>query len=425
MSENATEEPLVIVSADTHIGPRLIEDLRPYCPAQHLDDFDEYAKPGSSLDISIFAGHPNQRTLGHFDARARLADYDYDGVAAGVIFHGSQNPEPFPFGAGSKTLIGGQAGFDRELAAVGKRIYNEWLADFVSDEPHRHVGLAQLPMWDIEASTKELERAHDAGLRGVNFPVMQDGLYPEYNDPAWEPFWAVCDERQLPLVTHLGFGGNADYSGPNGFVLAILESNGWLSRRAIWWMIWGGVFERHPSLKLVITETPGAWWVPTAKELDSQYLGVERSPVLGPIQKRDVPLLPSEYMARNVYFGASFAAPFEAQQALDEGIEDRFLWGSDYPHNEGTFVYSDGDDDVPSVTKLALRNTFCNIPEQKMRQMVGGNAVELFGLDEDTLKKVALKIGAPTAAEMAEPIAAKPEMGSVPAFRSDPGGSWS
>ena len=76
------------------------------------------------------------------------------------------------------------------------KIYNRWLADFVSQAPHRHIGLAQLPMWDLEAAVAEVEWAHEAGLRGVNFPAMREGELPEYNKRVWEPLWSVCEERR-------------------------------------------------------------------------------------------------------------------------------------------------------------------------------------------------------------------------------------
>src|SRR5262245_28566417 len=177
---DAGSEPVVVVSNDTHIGPRLVEDFRPYCPSSHLDEFDRFAaETAAQLQATInsfngggFVHHPNLRTLGHYDSAARLADYDYDGIAAGVMFHGSMNMEPIPFLGGG---IGIERGVDRELVAVGQHIYNEWLSDFVSQAPHRHIGLAMVPIWDLDATVDEVEWAHDAGLRGVNFPAMREG----------------------------------------------------------------------------------------------------------------------------------------------------------------------------------------------------------------------------------------------------------
>ena len=124
---------------------------------------------------------------------------DRDGIAAEVIFHGSQNFEPIPF---LPQLLGNDANFefDRDLAAVGVRIYNDWLADACSVEPARHVGLAHLPMWDPDAATAELPRVADSGLRGVNFPAMRHGVYLEYNNHTWDPFWAESANPAWPCA---------------------------------------------------------------------------------------------------------------------------------------------------------------------------------------------------------------------------------
>src|SRR4029450_1198245 len=122
-------ESLIIVSSDTHVGPRLAEDLRPYCPAKYLDEFDAYtaanvepmgsfgrapgtgfAVPGVEPKEAPASRKRNFQTEGHYDIHARLRDMGYAGVAAGVIFHVSQNGQPFPLrqhllaGAGKGTL---------------------------------------------------------------------------------------------------------------------------------------------------------------------------------------------------------------------------------------------------------------------------------------------------------------------------------
>jgi len=426
-----THDPVVVVSNDTHIGPRLVEDLRAYCPSAHLDAFDRFAATTAAekeaaaamLAGSGYLDHPNLRTPGHHDPVARLADYDHDGIAAGVIFHGSMNMEPIPFI--SSGLGKTKAYEDRELAGVGMTIYNRWLADVVAQAPHRHIGLAYLPMWDVDAAVAEVEWAHEAGLRGVNFPAMRDGELPEYNRSVWEPLWSVCEERGMPLVTHVGAGTNAHYAKLEGIALLQIESGGFTSRRAIWWLIFAGVFERHPGLKLVITETPGNWFPATGDELDAvwSFYDTKRDEPLNRALLEQVPRRPSEYMAENVYYGASFASPHEVGQAVDHGLESQLLWGSDYPHLEGTFVYPEGRD-MPSVTKLSLRNTFCAVPSEATARMVGQNAIDVYGLDGDALRAIAADIGALTLDDLATPIDAVPEEGSVTAFRSGAGG-WS
>ena len=170
--------PLVIVSSDTHIGPRLVEDLRPYCPAAHLDAFDERAAQSSELKAMLrqfreSSDSPLARNAsdGHHDMHARLRDLDRDGVAAEVIFHGSQNGEGIPFAPPTRAEIGASFGADDlDLVDVGFHMYNQWLADAVSIESERHVGLAQLPMWNIERALEEVQWASAAGLKGDQLP---------------------------------------------------------------------------------------------------------------------------------------------------------------------------------------------------------------------------------------------------------------
>jgi hypothetical protein len=128
-------------------------------------------------------------------------------------------------------------------------------------------------------------------------------------------------------------------------------------------------------------------------------------------------------MANNVFFGASFPSPYEVDQAMLHGLGSQLLWGSDYPHLEGTFV-SPEDRNEPSVTRLALRNTFCNVPSSDTARMVGGNAIDVYGLDADALRTIARAIDAPTLDELATPIDQVPAGASVTAFRAG-AGSWS
>lgn len=426
----STADPLVVVSNDTHVGPRLVEDLRAYCPPAYLDAFDAFSATNQAereaaitmLEGSGYLDHPNFRTAGHHDSAARLADYDHDGIAAGVLFHGSMNLEPIPFVA--SPLGKPKQDPDPELLGVGQRIYNRWLADFVSQAPHRHIGLAYLPLWDLDAAIAELHWARDAGLHGVNFPAMRDGELPEYNRRHWEPLWAACADLRMPLVTHVGGGTNARYTGLESVALMQLESAGFLSQRAVWWMILAGVFERHPNLRLVITETPGSWLPQKATELDALYdfYDSKRDEPLNQALLAQVPRRPSEYLACNVFVGASFASPFEVRDAVEYGFASQVLWGSDYPHLEGTFVYRDGDDVQPSVTRFSLRHTFCGVDPEVTAQMVGDSAVDVYGLDRAALGAIARDIGAPTLDDLAVPIDAVPADASVTAFRTGAGG---
>lgn len=413
-------DPLVVVSSDCHIGPRLVEDLRPYCPSKLLDEFDAYVErpdrsrgrfaeaPDGALDGELVAWR-NLFIDGHHDPTSRRRDLDFDGVAGEVIFHGSQNNEPIPF-----QMSVFKVPDDREVAAAGLRIYNRWLADYCADAPHRHVGLAHLPLWDVDAAVAELRWARDAGLRGVNFPAPRPGIEP-YNSRSWEPFWAAVAELEMPLTTHAGAGNPDDYTGPETVALLSIESGGWMSRRAIHRMIFAGVFERHPGVHLVMTEQPGQWWPYTMNELDSVYLANGSNREL----REQVPRRPSEYMASNVWIGGSFLSRAEAEGAIRDGYADRVLWGSDYPHMEGTYQYPPhGDFDALSYTKASLRHTFAGLPDEPVSAMLGLNAAQVYGLDTAALKTTADRIGALTFDDISQPLDEIPEGASPFAFRT-------
>jgi predicted TIM-barrel fold metal-dependent hydrolase len=350
--------PVMAVSSDTHIGPRLKEDLRPYCPRQYLDAFDEFDQAHRNADNGLRTLHPekanpqilaverNAQSPGHYDMHARLRDLDRDGVAGEVFFHGSQNGEPIPFQEhGLFRQRAPESSRDREQAAIGLHMYNQWLADVCTIEPERHVGFIHVPMWDIEASLKEVEWAASVGLKSVNFPAPRPGVV-EYNRPEWEPFWSACEALDLPLTTHAGAGIEWLGSGPEMGALASIESGGWMSRRAVHWMIFGGVSHRHRGLRIVLTEQPGDWWTSYLNELDAVYLAAQSREM-----RKVVPELPSDACKRAVFIGMSFLAPFEAEHAQRDGFVEHILWGSDYPHLEGTWTMR------PSVVTLRRRRS--------------------------------------------------------------------
>lgn len=413
-------EPLAIISADCHIGPRLVDDLRPLCPPELLSAFDAYVEDpnrskGRYVEHQTDEADPddltlwrNQFTAGHHDPEVRRREMDADGVTAEVIYHGSQNNEPVPF---QTSMLG--APDDPELYAAGIRIYNDWLAQTCAAHPDRHVGLAHLPMWDVDAAVAEVRRAAANGLKGVNFPAPRPWLLP-YNDRSWEPFWTAVEELGLPLSTHSGAGDPAVFQGPELIALTSIESGGWFSRRSAHLLTFAGVFERHPELKLVLTEQPGEWWPAMCDELDSVWRA--NTSWGGPLKKQ-VPLPPSEYLHRNVYIGASFLSRQEAEGAVRDGYADRIMWGSDYPHMEATWQRG-----PTAFSPLSLRFALAGLDEATVRGIVGGTAAEVYGLDRDALAVTAARIGAPTFEDLSEPLETVPAGASPFAFRTR--GPW-
>jgi predicted TIM-barrel fold metal-dependent hydrolase len=428
--------PVPLVSCDGHIGPRM-SDMRTYCPTDYLDPFDEFAlrvedmaKPFATLRPEETVDAPEaliraaqsarmRGTEGAHDMAARIRDMNSDGVVAEVIFHGVQDLRPVPWvglaGFTLGELIDPEA---RELSRVGMRIFNRWLADAVSQEPERHVAAALLPIWDVDLSIDELRWAREAGLKAVNFPSPRRGLR-FYDDPIWEPFWSACEDLGMPLVTHAGALDRED-SSSSGIAAPFLQSielGGWPSRRALARMIFGGVFERHPGLKLLLVEQNHHWWSATIEEYDSAYLSNRW------MVKDEVPKLPSEYLRDHVFIGASFMAPFEAKAAVAEGYVDNVMWGRDYPHVEGTWQPA-SERDERNMTLCSLRYCYSQVAPEHVKAMVSDNGMRILGLDGHALGKVAQRIGSPTLEQISEPLDSIPEagVGGALAFRTT--GPW-
>ncbi len=394
----------VVVSVDSHVGPSMREQLRPYCPAKHLEVYDEFlqreAMPPPETGHHVVTLIPEEfrypdgwsermhraaAVPGNQDVHARLRDMDAEGVAAEVVFQGAQNAEAIPF---APNLRLHSTDWEWELQRVGIRIVNQWLADFCAEAPDRLLGVAQVPTWgDVDAAVDEVVWSRDAGLRCVNFAGDRSRSRPAYNDPVWEPFWSVVEESNMPLACHASAPHLDTYSGPEAVELFKSEM-GFFSTRALPYMIFSGVFERHPGLKIVFTEVTAEWIPGMVRDLDSLYLAPERSVLV----RERLPRTPSEYWSTNCFAGVSFMSNREAQAAHEVGIGN-MLWGRDYPHEEGTWPY----------TSLAMRKTFAGIAPDDVRLMLGENAIDVYGLDRSRLRAIADRIG-PTSEDVSTPL---------------------
>ena len=142
----------------------------------------------------------------------------------------------------------------------------------------------------------------------------------------------------------------------------------WWTQRALWHLMFSGVFERHPDLDYVITETGTAWVPDTLAKLDSFYHRMKFSrygseSIFGGQAVAQMSLTPSEYFERQCHIGASFLRPAETEVAKSVGTH-KVMWGSDYPHIEGSHPH----------TKEHLRLTFANYSVDEAVQIPGSPA---------------------------------------------------
>jgi predicted TIM-barrel fold metal-dependent hydrolase len=163
-------------------------------------------------------------------------------------------------------------------------------------------------------------------------------------------------------------------------------------------LLLSGVFERFPKLKFVITEGSAAGVAAIVRQLDPIIENVRKGEIgeLKYTEENALARSASEYFQRNVWIGASFPGLADVEVRTSMG-PDRFMWGSDYPHDEGTGPYS----------REALRQVFNQVGEAELRDILAGNAAKLYDFDLEALAPLAEQYG-PTVAEIAQPLDALP-----------------
>jgi predicted TIM-barrel fold metal-dependent hydrolase len=254
--------------------------------------------------------------------------------------------------------------------AAGSRAVNDWAIEFQRVSP-RYVCTATIPLLAIDDAVAEIERAAELGFKAAFFSVAPPPGQVPYQHADWDPAWAALEAAGMVLSFHIGTEPHeADttngvyYRGPGGAVLNYYETT-FGGQRATAQLIASGALERHPGLKVMISEGGATWGPFLADRLDEGYR--QHLSVVRPKLSK----LPSEYFYSQVY--ASFQHDRSAVAACTAMGWRNVCWGSDYPHIEGTFGHSqktlhelfDGVDTVDArrITVGAFQEMFPHIPD--------------------------------------------------------------
>jgi predicted TIM-barrel fold metal-dependent hydrolase len=283
----------------------------------------------------------------------RLADMDRDGVDATVMY-------------GPVALLEADEPAVRQLCYTA---YNDWLAEFCAAEPRRLIGAGILPADDPTLATRELERLAARGMRhAMLLAAVAD---PPIYHPAWDPFWAAAAETGIPIGLHL-IVRPPDVS-PDVNPLAASASNGvqaplqLVDPLAV--LIFGGVLERYPNLRLVLAESGIAWLPFTIQRMDREYRKYQEVRDVWAARGYPPPRLkPSEYFRRQVW--ATFQDDAVGLAMLSYIGEDRVMWASDYPHPDSTWPHS----------RQVIAAQMADLPEPARRKVVCDNARMLYRL---------------------------------------------
>ncbi len=206
-----------------------------------------------------------------------------------------------------------------ELAEAGARLCNDAIAELCQRQPERFVGIASLPLNDVPAAIREMERAAtELDLRGVFLPSHINGRH--LDEPRFEPFYARAAALGLPLVLHptvpVWSEAIQEYSMIPMFGFMVDTSIAMLR------LILGGVLERQPELLVVHPHAGGVL---------PYLMGrvVEQTEVKGR-GRENISQSPREYY-RRVYLDLVSPAQLPINYALQFAGADRLLFGSDHP----------------------------------------------------------------------------------------------
>ncbi|MEE2673255.1 MAG: amidohydrolase family protein [Myxococcota bacterium] len=381
----------LVISSDCHAGLPP-ERYRDYLDPQYREAFDvalpiqieatqQAAKKFLVADINAEwrKGHEDL-LIGAWDHDARIKMLDGDGIAAEVIYpDGVTEMNMPPFGAGLS--LSTEDPIVPELQWAGARAHNRWLAEFCQMAPERRAGVALCPMlWDVDEAVKEIHWAVENGLKGILIPNRW-GKLAGYQHPKYDPVWAACQDTGMIVNLHSGGAPMEDYGEGQSMVGIYISEVAWFTYRPLTFMLWGGVFERFPQLKLMITEGTSVWVPEYLQLLDFRYEDTPYSAKLGDYTSH-LSMKPSDYFARSVMVGASCMPRREAEMRHEIGLEN-MAWGSDYPHPEGSWP----------ATRSQMRETFLDLPEDEIAQMLGHNLADFYGFDREKLDPLAAQIG--------------------------------
>ncbi len=316
--------------------------------------------PGQSYEQMHWLGAKySEFRKGCWEGKARLEDMDFDGVDAQIIY-------PWP-----SSMIYFMDHPDDGMHEAAIEAYNDWVKnEFAAADPKRLFPMFQIPNLGIETSLASLRRAKKEGYKGINL-----SRYPSGNatlSPEDDPFWAEAEEMGMPVNIHLSIGGStraqAAASGipkvdanPTGAMLIMGSVGGFGS--ILIQFIARGTFDRFPDLKMIAVETQSGW-IPCALEFWDDRYWRNRAAAGHPLKE-----LPSYYYYRN--WKTTFIIDNYAVKNRHVVGVNNMMWSTDYPHHGCDWPYS----------RKVIDQMFNGVPDEDRHQIVCGNAMDLYGLE--------------------------------------------
>ncbi len=313
----------------------------------------EFVKPHLDPMKNAMILHANDETRAlnkkqEADIRPRVTGYDRrlkDLDAMGVDFQLVMPPPPQCYYT-----------VPLQVACRAAQIVNDGIAEYVAGKPDRFAGLGSVPMPDGAEAALELERCmKKLGLKGVQILTNVNGL--ELSDPAFAPFWQKAEELQALVLLHpLGFSEGKRLS---RFSFNNTIGNPLDTAIALHYLIFDGVLERHPNLKIIAVHG-GGYLAAYSGRIDHSWGA--RSDAHG-----DLPHPPTTYL-KKIYFDSVVFTSHQLAELVRLYGADHILMGTDYPFDMADY------DPVGHVVETET------LDAKTVAAICGGNAKKLLGI---------------------------------------------
>jgi predicted TIM-barrel fold metal-dependent hydrolase len=291
-------------------------------PVRLSADSDPMA-PDSQLGKERFPRiQPYLNEQGSIDADGQLRAMDVEGVDVAVLF---------PSGSGIPMT---QSWIPPDAQLALARAYNSWLADFCKADPARLKVNALLPVGDLDAAVAEIRRAAtELGAVSVAPQNLSHAGNRRLDDPIYEPLWTEAERHGVAVAFHGHRGGHFRERYKDSVPLAYVNGRGIEHAVAFSELLYGGVLERHPELRIVFLEAGCTWvlyWVSRLEEIWEKFRKVS------PDLDRNVRMRPVDYWRRQCY-SAVEVEEWTLAQVIDGVGDDNLVVSTDFPHFDTEF----------------------------------------------------------------------------------------
>jgi predicted TIM-barrel fold metal-dependent hydrolase len=280
-----------------------------------------------------------------------LLDQQRDGVQAEVLFPND-----------GMTIFGLADGPAQHAAFVA---YNDWLAEWCGTAPHNLFGVAALSVYDIDAAIKEMYRSIELGHVGAMVWQVPDPKLP-FSSPHYEPLWAAAAEAGVPMHMHILTGHS--YALTQKSLVGAEKIRGAVNKKqsdtinALFDVIFSGVFERNPKLRIVLAESECGWLPFVLQQWDYYYERFRGKESMG------ISRPPSEVFNDHVY--CTWLEDRAGTRQFTWWGQDNLMWSNDYPHFNMTFPYS----------RANVYYHIGELPKDVQVKLIRDNAIRLYGL---------------------------------------------